>query len=117
MLIQRGIDIEYVSFSMFRAFMVAHAIGDITTGNVLEPEVVVNVTPSVGGLLDSLTGSIGISGISARAKPGAAPVAASTTSSTSVSGAVASDGPKIGSLFLDKDALRTFITIAMPFGW
>ncbi|KAA8548552.1 hypothetical protein F0562_000181 [Nyssa sinensis] len=67
--------------SITGAFMVSHAIGDIIMGDILEPEVFVNA-PSVGGLLDSLTGSIGISGISARAKPVAAPVAASTTSST-----------------------------------
>ncbi|PIA44740.1 hypothetical protein AQUCO_01700379v1 [Aquilegia coerulea] len=64
------------------AFMVAHAIGDVVTGELVEPEVVVNASPSVGGLLDSLTGSIGIPSISARAKPVAAPVAASTTSGT-----------------------------------
>uniref|UniRef100_A0A5B7B9A0 Putative AP-5 complex subunit mu isoform X2 n=1 Tax=Davidia involucrata TaxID=16924 RepID=A0A5B7B9A0_DAVIN len=96
--------------------MVSHAIGDIITGDVLEPEVVVSASPSVGGLLDSLTGSIGISGISARAKPVAAPVAASTTSSTAVSGAVTLDAPKIGSRPLDKDALRTFVSSSMPFG-
>ena len=97
--------------------MVAHAIGDIVTGDVVEPEVVVSVLPSVGGLLDSLTGSIGISGISSRAKPVAAPVASSTPSGTAVTGALASDVPNIGSRLLDKDALRSFISSAMPFGW
>lgn len=97
--------------------MVAHAIGDVITGDVVEPEVVVSASPSVGGLLDSLTGSIGISGISTRTKPVAAPVAASTTSSTAVIGAVTSDAPKFGSRPLDKDALRTFINSSMPFGW
>ncbi|KAL7210314.1 hypothetical protein ACSBR1_031804 [Camellia fascicularis] len=102
--------------SITGAFMVAHAIGDVVTGDVPEPEVVVSASPSVGGLLDSLTGSIGISGISARAKPVAAPVAPSTTSNTAVTGAIASDAPKIGSRPLDKDALRTFISSSMPFG-
>ncbi|XWS53716.1 hypothetical protein CRYUN_Cryun10bG0024400 [Craigia yunnanensis] len=102
--------------SITGAFMVAHAIGDIVTGDVVEPEVVVTASPSVGGLLDSLTGSIGISGISSRAKPVAAPVASSTPSGTAVIGALASDDPKIGSRLLDKDALRSFISSAMPFG-
>ncbi|XP_028089413.1 AP-5 complex subunit mu-like isoform X2 [Camellia sinensis] len=102
--------------SITGALMVAHAIGDVVTGDVPEPEVVVSASPSVGGLLDSLTGSIGISGISARAKPVAAPVAPSTTSNTAVTGAIASDAPKIGSRPLDKDALRTFISSSMPFG-
>ncbi|KAF8387979.1 hypothetical protein HHK36_026645 [Tetracentron sinense] len=98
------------------AFMVAHAIGDVITGDVVEPEVVVSTSPSVGGLLDSLTGSIGISSISARAKPVAAPVVASTPSNAAVIGAVTSDAPKIGSRSADKDALRTFISSSMPFG-
>lgn len=99
---------------MHRAFMVAHAIGDIITGDIVEPEVVVNVGPSVGGLLDTLTGSIGIS---ARAKPVAAPVSTSSPLGTSVTGALSADVPKIGTRPLDKDALRTYISIAMPFGW
>lgn len=97
--------------------MVAHAIGDVISGDVVEPEVVVSATPSMGGLLDSLTGSIGISGISSRAKPVAAPVASSAPSGTAVVGTIASDTPKLGSRPLDKDALRTFISNAMPFGW
>ncbi|KAK1387664.1 AP-5 complex subunit mu [Heracleum sosnowskyi] len=99
--------------SMTGALMVAHAIGDIITGDIVEPEVVVNVGPSVGGLLDTLTGSIGIS---ARAKPVAAPVVASSPLGTSVTGALSADVPKIGNRLLDKDALRTYISIAMPFG-
>lgn len=97
--------------------MVAHAIGDIITGDVGEPEVVVSASPSVGGLLDSLTGSIGISSISSRAKPVAAPVASSTPSSGAVTGTVTSDAHRTGSRTLDKDALRTFISSSMPFGW
>ncbi|KAI8561493.1 hypothetical protein RHMOL_Rhmol04G0344500 [Rhododendron molle] len=100
--------------SITGAFMVAHAIGDVVAGETPEPEVVVSVSPSVGGLLDSLTGSIGISGISARAKPAAAPVPASSTSSTALGGAVASDAPN--SRPLDKDTLRNFISSSMPFG-
>ena len=96
--------------------MVAHAIGDVITGDVVEPEVVVNASPTVGGLLDSLTGSIGISSISARAKPVAAPVAILTTSGTAVGGAALSDAPKINSRLADKDALRTFISSSLPFG-
>lgn len=97
-----------------RALMVIHAIGDIVTGDITEREVVVSSSPYVGGLLDSLTGSIGIS---ARAKPAGAPVAASATSGTSASGAAALDTPKIGSRPIDKDALQYFISSAMPFGW
>ncbi|XP_027330821.1 AP-5 complex subunit mu isoform X2 [Abrus precatorius] len=95
-----------------RAFMIAHAIGDIITGDTVEPEVIVSAAPSVGGLFDSLTGSIGIS---SRAKPVAAPVASSPTS-TAVPGSATADTPKIGSRPLDKDALRTFISSSMPFG-
>lgn len=102
--------------SITGAFMVAHAIGDIITGDVVEPEVVVSASPSVGGLLDSLTGSIGISGISSRAKPVAAPVVSSAPSGAAVVGTVASDAPKLGSRPLEKDALRSFISSAMPFG-
>ncbi|KAL6548433.1 AP-5 complex subunit mu [Orobanche gracilis] len=98
------------------AFYVAHTIGEIILGETVEPEVVVGTSPSVGGLLDSLTGSIGISGISTRAKTVAAPVAASTASGTSLSGAIMSDIPKMGSRPLDKDVLRSFISSAMPFG-
>ncbi|RWR94723.1 Clathrin adaptor [Cinnamomum micranthum f. kanehirae] len=98
------------------AFMVAHALGDVISGDMLDPEVVVNPSPSVGGLLDSLTGSMGISSISARAKPVAAPVAASTTSGTTVTGAIVSDAPKSSLRPIDKDTLRSFITSSMPFG-
>ncbi|KAM1380147.1 hypothetical protein ACFX2I_021915 [Malus domestica] len=102
--------------SITGAFMVAHAIGDIIIGDVAEPEVVVSASPSVGGLLDSLTGSIGISSISSRAKPVAAPVASSTPSGIAATGTVTSDALKTGSRPLDKDALRTFISSSMPFG-
>ncbi|OVA04423.1 Clathrin adaptor [Macleaya cordata] len=98
------------------SFMVAHAIGDVITGDLVEPEVIASASPSVGGLLDSLTGSIGISSISTRAKPVAAPVAVPTSSGTAVIGLATSDAPKISSRLADKDALRTFISSALPFG-
>ncbi|XP_076940618.1 AP-5 complex subunit mu-like [Bidens hawaiensis] len=95
------------------AFMVAHVLGDIITSDLPEPEVVVSAGPSVGGLLDSLTGSIGIS---ARPKPVAPPVAASTNSTAIGSGSATSEAPKTAPRNLDKDALRSFISTAMPFG-
>ncbi|XP_008793659.2 AP-5 complex subunit mu isoform X2 [Phoenix dactylifera] len=98
------------------AFMVAHTVGDIVAGDVQDPEVVVSSSPSVGGLLDSLTGSIGIPSISARAKPVAAPVAASTTSVASAAGNVVIDAPKSTFRPIDKEVLRTFISSSMPFG-
>ncbi|KAF6145222.1 hypothetical protein GIB67_041417 [Kingdonia uniflora] len=101
---------------LFWTFMVAHAIGDVITGELVEPDVVASSSPSVGGLLDSLTGSIGISSISVRAKPVAAPVAAPTASGTAITGVVLSDPTKTSSKPADKDALRTFLTSSMPFG-
>ncbi|XP_074273716.1 AP-5 complex subunit mu [Silene latifolia] len=98
--------------SITGACMVAHLIGDIIMGDIVEPEIAVNQAPSVGGLLDSLTGSIGITGISARAKPAAASVTASPASSASTM----SDAPKAGSRPLDKDVLHSFISSSMPFG-
>ncbi|XP_020101531.1 AP-5 complex subunit mu isoform X2 [Ananas comosus] len=97
------------------AFMVAHVLGDIISGDVLDPEVIVGGS-SVGGLLDSLTGSIGISGISARAKPAVAPVSTSSTSGAFVIGGATLDAPKSTSKPIDKDALRAFISSSMPFG-
>ena len=93
--------------------MVAHVLGDIITSDIPEPEVVVSASPSVGGLLDSLTGSIGIS---ARPKPVAAPVAASTNSGNVAGGSGSLDSPKVGPRNPEKDALRSFISTAMPFG-
>lgn len=93
--------------------MVANVIGDIITGDVAEPEVIVSSGPSVGGLLDSLTGSIGIT---ARSKPSAAPVAAPVASVSSPVGAAQSDSLKGGIRPFDKELLRSFIIGAMPFG-
>lgn len=94
--------------------MVAHTVGDIITGDVVDPDVVISSSPSVGGLLDSLTGSIGIS---ARAKPVAASVAGSSTSGASAVGTIAMDASKSTSRPIDKDALLTFLSSSMPFGW
>lgn len=94
----------------------AHAIGDIVSGDLVDAEVVVSSSPSVGGLLDSLTGSIGITSISARAKPIAAPIAASVASGSSAVGYILSDVPKATSKPVDKDVLRSFISSSMPFG-
>ncbi|KAK7292349.1 hypothetical protein RIF29_08127 [Crotalaria pallida] len=99
--------------SITGAFMIAHAIGDIITGDTVEPEVIVSAAPSVGGLFDSLTGSIGIS---SRAKPVAPPIASSSPLSAAAPGSITADTLKIGSRPLDKDALRTFISSSMPFG-
>ncbi len=93
--------------------MVVHAISDVITGDFLEPDVIVNTSPSVGGLLDSLTGSIGIS---SRAKPVTAPTASSAPSGTVASGAALPDAPRTGLRLFDKDALRSYISSAMPFG-
>ncbi|PKU85455.1 hypothetical protein MA16_Dca003195 [Dendrobium catenatum] len=98
------------------ACVVAQTLGDIITGDLADPEVVTSSSPSVGGLLDSLTGSIGMSGISARAKPALAPVVALTTSGASLVGAVMSDAPRSTSRPIDKDVLRSFISASMPFG-
>jgi AP-5 complex subunit mu-1 len=92
--------------------MVAHAIGDIITGDTVEPEVIITAAPSVGGLFDSLTGSIGIS---SRAKPVSPQVPGPLGAAGP--GSVTADTPKMGSRPLDKDALRTFISSSMPFGW
>ncbi|KAL1372599.1 hypothetical protein HN51_002718 [Arachis hypogaea] len=99
--------------SITGAFMIAHAIGDIITGDVVEPEVIVSSAPSVGGLFDSLTGSIGIS---SRPKPVAPSVASSAPLGAAVPGLATADSQKFGSRPLDKDALRTFISSSMPFG-
>ena len=96
-----------------RAFMVANVIGDIITGDIAEPEVIVSSGTSVGGLLDSLTGSIGIS---TQPKPNAACVAAPVASVFSPVGAAQSDSFKGGIRPFDKDLLRNFIISAMPFG-
>ncbi|XP_072997114.1 AP-5 complex subunit mu-like isoform X1 [Typha latifolia] len=98
------------------AFMVAHTVGDIIMGDMVDPEVVVSSSPTVGGLLDSLTGSIGISGISTRAKPAAAPVLGSSTSASSVVGAAVIDAPKGTLKAIDKDVLHAFLSSSMPFG-
>ncbi|KAG0466819.1 hypothetical protein HPP92_017803 [Vanilla planifolia] len=94
--------------------VVSHTIGDIIMGDLVDPEVVVSSSP-VTGLLDSLTGSIGISGIAARSKPAIAPVSTST-SGASVVGGTMLDTPRSTSKPFDKDVLRNFISASMPFG-
>ncbi|KAF3794546.1 AP-5 complex subunit mu [Nymphaea thermarum] len=76
------------------AFLVGHVLGDIIVGDTQEPEVFIAPSPTVGGLLDSLTGSIGISGIAARSKPVAAPVATTTGTGSGAAVAVVSDAPR-----------------------
>ncbi|CAK8568613.1 unnamed protein product [Lathyrus sativus] len=81
--------------------------------DIVEPEVIIAASPSVGGLFDSLTGSIGIS---SRAKPVSPQVASSSPMGTASQGSVTADTPKTGSRPLDKDALITFISSSMLFG-
>lgn len=98
------------------AFVVAKSIGNLITGDANEPEVFLSTTPSGGGLLDTLTVGIGITGITARAKPagtGAAPAVAAT-SGTATSASVAAG--RISLKAADKDTLRNFISSSMPFG-
>lgn len=96
--------------------MISQAVMDIIVGDVVEPEIVVNSSPSVGGLLDSLTGGIGLTGISSRAKPVAAPLVSSAATGTGP-GSFAFDGARSASRMIDKEALRTFIIGSIPFGW
>ncbi|KAF6171548.1 hypothetical protein GIB67_018072 [Kingdonia uniflora] len=76
-------------------FMVAHVIGDVITGELVEPNVVASSSPSVKGLLDFLTSSIGISSIFVRAKPVADPITAPTASGTAITEATCGLGPPI----------------------
>ncbi|KAJ3681070.1 hypothetical protein LUZ60_015559 [Juncus effusus] len=85
------------------AFMVAHTIGDILTGETQEPEVTsaaASASSAVSGLLDTLTGSIGMA-VAPRPKP----VSEVTSAATSA-----------GGLAVDKDLLRAFINSSMPYG-
>ncbi|CAK8562031.1 unnamed protein product [Lathyrus sativus] len=81
--------------------------------DIVELEVIIVAAPSVGGLFDSLTSSIGIS---SQAKPVYPQVASSSPMGIASQGSVTTDTPKMGSRHLDKDALRTFISSSMPFG-
>ncbi|CAM6092466.1 unnamed protein product [Calypogeia fissa] len=96
----------------------AHVLGDIVTGEVGEPEILVNTASTMGGILETLTGGMGLSSIGARAKPVTAPVTAAATAVASVAANATSaivQGGK-GLVKSDKDALRSFISSAMPFG-
>ncbi|EPS60091.1 hypothetical protein M569_14712, partial [Genlisea aurea] len=99
--------------SITGAVAVAVTVGDVVLGDSSEPEIVVSTSTTVGGLLDSLTGGIGIS---SRTKPVAAPASASTSSGSAVRAAVISDSIKTGSKLVDKDLLTSFIRSALPFG-
>ncbi|KAJ7564566.1 hypothetical protein O6H91_02G023100 [Diphasiastrum complanatum] len=111
---------SWVDDPITRAFSVAQVLGDVVAGEVVEPEIYTNSASTMSGLLDSITGGIGITSITARAKPVNAPVAAVTTavsaaagtSSTVVSGSANKSTLKTA----DREALRSFISSAMPFG-
>ncbi|BBN02949.1 AP-5 complex subunit mu-1 [Marchantia polymorpha subsp. ruderalis] len=104
----------------------AQVLGEVVTGEVAEPEMYINTASTMGGLLDTLAGGMGlssigagISGIGARAKPVTVPVAAAATAvaaaaATATSAIVHHGGKGLGKS--DKDALRSFISSAMPFG-
>eukprot|EP00252_Welwitschia_mirabilis_P024482 TRINITY_DN7286_c0_g1_i1.p1 TRINITY_DN7286_c0_g1~~TRINITY_DN7286_c0_g1_i1.p1 ORF type:complete len:534 (+),score=102.62 TRINITY_DN7286_c0_g1_i1:113-1603(+) len=98
------------------AFAVAQSLGDLVTGENVEPDIVIPST-SVGGLLDSLTGSMGIGGIT-RPKPVAVPAGTTATVASTPTGSTTVDvaGSKTTSKLVDKDSLRNFISSAMPFG-
>ncbi|EFJ28322.1 hypothetical protein SELMODRAFT_267388 [Selaginella moellendorffii] len=108
--------------SITGAFCVAQTLGDLIVGEALEPEININPSSTMGGLLDSITGGIGIASITARAKPVAAPVAAAATAiAAGVTGAapagiLGSTTTKGILKASDKEALLGFITSAMPFG-
>jgi AP-5 complex subunit mu-1 len=105
-----------MGWGLCRALAVAQVLGDVVSGEVVEPEMLTVAAPSMGGLLDSIAGGMGmgISGIAARAKPVAVPVAAAAATATS---AITGSGGKVTLKSADKEALRNFISGAMPFGW
>ncbi|KAJ4778106.1 hypothetical protein LUZ62_062363 [Rhynchospora pubera] len=98
------------------AFMVAHAIGDLIAGETSDPEVVATSSSSaVGGLLDTLTGSIGI-GVAPRPKPTSVPILASASSAATLMGSTLVDSSRTMTKPIDKDLLRGFISGSMPYG-
>lgn len=111
---------------MASSLALAQVLGEVVTGEVAEPEMYINTASTMGGLLDTLAGGMGlssigagISGIGARAKPVTVPVAAAATAvaaaaATATSAIVHHGGKGLGKS--DKDALRSFISSAMPFG-
>ncbi|KAL2643015.1 hypothetical protein R1flu_010602 [Riccia fluitans] len=108
------------------ALALAKVLGEVVMGEVAEPEMYINTASTMGGLLDTLAGGMGlssigagISGIGARAKPVTVPVAAAATAvaaaaATATSAIVQGGGKGLGKS--DKDAVRSFISSAMPFG-
>lgn len=104
------------------ALAVAQALGDVLSGDLVEPELfATSTTATMGGLLDSFTGGmgLGISGIAARAKPVAVPVAAAANAVAAAAATATSaitGGGRVSLKLVEKDALRSFISSAMPFG-
>lgn len=104
-----------------RVLVVAQTLGDILSGDLIEPEMFTSSTATMGGLLDSLTGGmgIGISGIAARAKPVAVPVAAAANAVAAAAATATSaitGGGRVTLKSSETEALRSFISAAMPFG-
>lgn len=95
--------------------MVAHAIGDLISGETSDPEVVATSSSAVGGLLDTLTGSIGIA-VAPRPKPASVPISASASSSATLMGSTLVDSLRTMTKPIDKDLLRGFISGSMPYG-
>ncbi|XP_024365716.1 AP-5 complex subunit mu [Physcomitrium patens] len=103
------------------ALAVAQALGDVLSGDLVEPELFTTSTASMGSFLDSLTGGmgVGISGIAARAKPVAVPVAAAANAVAAAAATATSaitGGSRATLKSSEKDALRSFISSAMSFG-
>jgi AP-5 complex subunit mu-1 len=103
------------------ALAVGQALGDVLSGDLVEPELFAASTATMGSFLDSLTGGmgVGISGIAARAKPVAVPVAAAANAVAAAAATATSaitGGGRATLKSSEKDALRSFITSAMPFG-
>lgn len=103
------------------ALAVAQALGDVLSGDLVEPELFATSTATMGSFLDSITGGmgVGISGIAARAKPVAVPVAAAANAVAAAAATATSAITGGGRATLkpsEKDALRSFISSAMPFG-
>jgi AP-5 complex subunit mu-1 len=94
--------------------MVAHAIGDLISGETSDPEVVAT-SSSVGELLDTLTGSIGIA-VAPRPKPASVPISSSASSSATLFGSTLVDSSRTMIKPIDKDLLRGFISGSMPYG-
>lgn len=100
------------------ALAVAQALGDVLSGDLVEPELFVTSTASMGSFLDSITSGMGV-GIVARAKPVTVPVAAAANAVAAAAATATSaitGGGRVTLKSSEKDALRSFITSAMPFG-